>query len=267
MNSLIKALLSGLLFCALPVASSLGCSESPVYVQPPEALEAGTDAEDPENPGVNTQVVLPIRLETEEEATKRAELSAELGIDVPYIKIDDWELSLEWTIRNLDDSDATARIGVNGANELFEYVPAGFVIDPEEEAEPPPLMGNIPIVIPALGSVSGVFREDEIREASVDLELITQGGLNPFAAVLGDNEDTAEIIATGGTIPASAFASIVRFDLSLLSNRHVVMEYAVRVRSSRSPGLIHTEGLSAITGELTVFAPATFVPPPPPPEE
>lgn len=259
MNSSIPALL---------IASLLawGCSDNPVYVQPPEALEAGTDAEDPENPGVNAQVILPIRLETEEETTKRTELSAELGIEVPYIKIGDMDLSLEWTIRNLDDSDATIRIGVNGANEFFEYVPAGFVIDPEEEAEPPPLMGNIPIVVPALSTVSGVFREDDVREASIDLQLITQGGLNPFAAVLGDNEDTLEIVGPDGTIPSSAFASMIRFDLSLLSNRHVVMEYAVRVRSSRSPGLIHSEGLFAVTGELTAFAPATYVPPPPPEE-
>ncbi len=241
------------------------CTDDPRYVQPDQALEAGAPGADPEIPAT-VQFVLPIRVETEDELTKRTELAAELGFDIPFVQINDIELSLEWSIRNLSDQDATIRINLTGANEYFAYVPSSFVVDPEEEEEPPPLAGNIPIPIPALGTISGVFREDQMREVSTDLELITRGELNPFAAVLERHEDITEMTPAGGpAIPASMLASLIRFDLTLIANQNVVMEYAVRVRSNRSPNMLHLEGLNADLVELTVFAPADFVPPPPPP--
>jgi hypothetical protein len=239
------------------------CTDDPRYVQPDQALEAGAAGSDPDVPAT-VQFVLPIRTETEDELTKRTELEAELGFPVPFVQIDDVELSLEWSIRNLSDQDANIRINLNGANEYFAYVPSSFVVDPEEEEEPPPLAGGIPIPIPALGTISGVFREDQIREASTDLELITRGELNPFAAVLEHHEDLTEMTPAGlPVIPASMLASLIRFDFTLITDRHVVMEYAVRVRSNRSPNMLHLEGLNADVTELTVFAPADFVPPPP----
>jgi hypothetical protein len=248
----------------IALAAGIGaCDDDPRYVQPAEALEAGAAGSDPEVPAT-AQFLLPIRLETEKEATDRAELAAELGIEIPFVKIDDIELSLEWSIRNLSDQDANVRINVNGANEYFSYVPSSFVVDPEEEEEPPSLTGGIPIPIPALGTISGVFREDQMREASTDLELITRGELNPFAALLEHHEDLTEMTPAGlPAIPASQLASLIRFDFSLITDQHVVMEYALRVRSNRSPNMLHLEGLNAEAGELTVFAPADFVPPPP----
>ncbi len=247
----------------IALSAGMACTDDPRYVQPDQAIEAGAPGSDPEIPTVG-QIILPIRLETEKEAADRAERALELGIDVPFVQIDDIELSLEWSIRNLSDQDATVFIQLNGANEYFSYIPASFVVDPEEEEEPPPLAGDIPILIPALGTVSGVFREDQLREASTDLELITRGEVNPFAAVLQHHEDITEMTPVGlPVIPASTLASMIRYDILLLTNQHVVMEYAVRVRSSRSPNLLHDEGLSAPIEELTAFAPADFVPPPP----
>jgi hypothetical protein len=248
----------------IALGATLGaCTEDPRYVQPDQALEAGAAGSDPDIPAT-VQFLLPIRTETEDELTERTELAAELGIEIPFVQINDIELSLEWSIRNLSDQDANIRINLNGANELFAYVPSSFVVDPEEEEEPPPLAGDIPIEIPALGTISGVFREDQIREASTDLELITRGEVNPFAAVLEHHEDILGMSRLGGPyIPASKLASLIRFDLTLITNRHVVMEYAVRLRSNRTPNMLHDEGLNAPPEELTVFAPADFVPPPP----
>lgn len=253
--------------CMLLSAGLGACSftDDPRYVQPAQAIEAGAPGSDPDIP-VTAQIMLPIRTETMKEAEERAALAAELAIDVPFVQIDDFELSLEWTIRNLSEDPANVRINLNGANEYFAYIPLNFVVDPEEEEEPPPLAGGIPIPIPPLGSISGVFREDQIREASTDLELITRGEVNPFAAVLEHHEDLPALEPAGlPPIPASTFASLIRFDFHLVSNRHVVMEYAVRVRSNRSPDLLHDKGLAAAPTELTAFAPVDFVPPPPPP--
>lgn len=240
------------------------CSDDPRYLQPDDEIEAGDPNADPDVPVPPTQITLPIRLETGEEADDRAERAAELGVEVPYIALDDLDVSMEWRIRNLEDTDANVRIQLNGANEYFAYVPSSFVVDPEEEEEPPPLAGNVPLSVPGAGTLNGVFREDQIREAALDLDLITRGAVNPFAAMLERHEDTTEIPVMGGTpIPIEAVAGLVRLDISLVSDRHVVMEYAVRVRSNRSPNLVHDEGLNALVDELTVFAPADFVPPPP----
>ena len=244
---------------ASALLGSIGCVSDPVYVQPMDAIEVGAEGTD-----INTataQITMPVRLETEEELEDRTALEAELAIQVPFVTRDELLVSVEWVIRNLSDEDGSARIHVNGANEYFAYVPIAFVIDPEEDEEPPPLLGDIPLDVPASGSISGVFREDQLKEAANDLELITRGGLNPFAARLQNHEDLRDFTDSGGAlIPAEAFAQLIRFDLTLIANRHMVLEYTVRVRDDRDPQYLHDELLAAPAEELTVFAPADFAP-------
>lgn len=245
----------------LVIVSLLGaaaCASDPRYVVPREALEIG--APDSELAAATTSLVLPVRLEEEQEAEERAALAAALGVEVPYVTLEDFAVSIEWSIRNLSDQDGTARLVVNGANEYFAYVPDAFVVDPEEEEAPPPLLGDVPIAVPALSTVTGVLREDDVYEAAIDLELISRGGVNPFTALLRIDEELESIDAGGQALPLEAFASLVRFDLSFSADRHMVLEYAVRVRDERRPHRIHDEGLDAPAGELTAFAPADFAP-------
>lgn len=246
------------------IASLAACTDDPRYVEPAGPLLAGP-AEDEDAPPVPpVELWIPIRLENTTEASDRSKLATELGVDVPFIGHDDLDLSLEWTITNLEEEEAEVRIRLTGANEYFSYTPANLIVDPEEDALPPPLLGDIPLLIPGQGSIRGVFREDQMREMAIDLELITRGGLNPFAATLQHQDGLAEIEVEGGTtIPAKAFANLVRIDVALLSNRQVRMEYVLRARSHVHPGLLHDKGVAAAEGELTVFAPADYVPPPP----
>jgi hypothetical protein len=246
------------LFAAAGVAA--GCAQDPEYINPAEAIEVGAPGSDIAE--ATAMVTLPIRLETEDEATERAELEAELGVMVPLVRREDLELSLEWTIRNLSDTDGTARIHLNGANEYFAYVPTNFVVDPEEEEPPPPLAGDIPIEIPALSTRSGVFREDQIAEGALDIELITRAQLNAFAALLEIHEEMRAVLdaASGVEIPIDVTAHMIRFDITFAANRHMVIEYVVRARDFRNPPLIHDEGLAADPAELVQFAPVDFMP-------
>jgi hypothetical protein len=243
----------------LPLAAG-ACALDPIYLLPPAAIEVGAD-------GMTftgtAQLTLPVRLETAEEAAERAARAAEIGAMVPFVTRADLLLSVEWTIKNLSGADGVARIQLNGANEWFGYAPLAFVTDPDDEEAPPPLAGNVPYLIPGGTTRSGVFREDQLAEASLDLELITRGGLNPFAALLAIHEDLEEIDAGGVAVPLDALASLVRLDLILIADRHMVMEYAVRVRDRRRPALLHPELHDAPAGELTGFAPADFAPAPP----
>jgi len=247
-------------FAAAMLLSPAGCADDPIYVQPGTALEVGGMS-----PGDATaQLMLPVRLETEVEAQDRARLEAELGTMVPLVRRSDLDISIEWNVRNLDpDNSALFFLSLNGANEYFAYNPAAFVVDPEEDEEPPPLAGGIPTEIEAGATMSGVFREDDLLEAAHDLELITRGAINPFTALLTNNEDETELDAAGILIPLEHTAQMVRFDIVFSSGGNLVLEYAARVRDHRDPDLLHDELQFADPAELVMFAPADFVPPPP----
>lgn len=269
MSMLHKSLLAVLAACvALPA-----CTDDPQYVDPQMTIEVDPANVDPDAPPASVTIQLPIRLEDGEPEQRpvdpmledRTAIAEEFGLtidEVPYVRRDDMSVSIEWTIKNLEDLPGEARIHVNGANEWFSYIPVNFVVDPEEDEEPPPLMGDIPLIIEGGATVSGVFREDQLREAAIDLELITRAATNPFAAVLQIHKDSTEFMADTGTmIPDAAFAQMVQYDVAFIANRHMVLEFNVRIRDHR--GMLHDLLLDAPVEELTVFTPAEFQPPPP----
>jgi hypothetical protein len=242
------------------------CTNSPSYLEPQQALEVGI-LPDPANPGETigeaaTTLFLPIRPETPEEQMERLDRMATLGVNVPIVLVRELDIAIEWTIKNLSDTDGEARILINGGNEYFVYVPLNFVFDPDEDEEPPPLLGNVPILVPAGKTVSGVFREDQVREAALDLELITRGGLNPFAALLEPHDDLRGLTdANGMSVPVTAFGHIVQYDIVFRADQHMVLEYAIRIRDEDE--ILHELLLDAPAGEVITFAPTIFVPPPP----
>jgi len=200
---------------------------------------------------------------------------------LPLVRLDQIHLSIEWTIKNLDAEPGSARISINGGNQYFYYVPMDFVADPLDPNArvPPPLAGNIPIDVPASGTVDGVFREDTMREAALDLDLITRFTFSPFLALLNNQEhitstDDVPYVsfpppAAGDppppqppAFPIAAFANFVRIDVTFQASRHMVLEYAVRVRDP--DGLLHDKLLDADPAQLEVFAPVEYIPPAPP---
>jgi hypothetical protein len=270
---------------SLVLIALVGCANDPSYMECPAAptdpncvqvLEAGQD----DGTGTNTivaeaksKLVLPINIEKPADANDRAARAAALGIEVPYVKLGDIEIEVEWQITNLDAQEGLALVELDGANEFFEYDPDLIVLDADEEAPPTPgLDGNIPIHVPANGTVTGIFREDQLREASVDLEQVTRANINPFAATLRINKNDAQIqpqtpfdplnpdvppMPTGTPIPREAFASIIRVDIVFAPDRHMTMTYNVRVRDIRGD-MLPDELLSAPAGELTQFAPQPY---------
>jgi len=262
----------------------VGCANDPVYMECPDnptdplclrTLEAGQDDGTGMAVEAKSHLVLPINVEKTKDATARATRAAELGVDVPYVKLGDIEISVEWTITNLEDTEGIAKVELDGANEFFEYDPDMIVLSLERDAPPTPgLDGNIPIHVPANGTVSGIFREDQLREASIDLEQITRANVNPFAATLRINKNDTEIIPmlpfdpadpeavpmvdpNAIPIPREAFASIIRIDLVFAPDRHMTLDYNVRVRDVRGD-MMADKLLASDPGDLTQFAPATF---------
>src|SRR5215475_216442 len=106
---LLSSLLVGLVACN---------ANDPEYIEAPMTMEAGLS--DPAGMGLTqakASLQLPIKTETAADKAKRDALAAKLApILVPYVKVGDLELDVEWTIKNLDTKQpGQARIQLNGA--------------------------------------------------------------------------------------------------------------------------------------------------------
>jgi hypothetical protein len=256
-------LLTSLALAAL--VGLVGCQTGePVYIDPtPRAIEF--DPATMMDTSATATVLLPVRQETPTQNLERQRLAMDLGLtveQVPQARRDDYEVSLEWTVKNLSDTEGTAKINVLGGNEYFFYDPTAFQLDPRDPL-PPPLLGGIPIVVPALGQVSGVFREDQLAEASQDWDAISRAGVIAQNALLTQWPSDDVSGGTGGelmTIPSAAVAALVQLDVTLEADQHMVLEYTMRVRD-------HGSRLAPFEQDPAALVPPSmtaFTPPPPP---
>jgi hypothetical protein len=227
---------------------------------------------------------VPVKPEDQWKASDRArrvELQNSLpdpSVEVAIYRLEHYDLEVEWTVTNLDSMPGEFRVDLNGANEVFTYDPSLIVLDAgDDEAPPtPPLAGNIPIDIPANGTVTGTFREDQLIEAAIDLDQISRGNVNPFAAWLSVSKnvdafqpltpavydpltgETTYGMPTGPEVPRLAFRQLIRVDIVFRPDRMMTLDYTLRVREHTE--VIHEMGLNAPAGELDIRDPAPFVP-------
>ncbi|HEX7842316.1 MAG TPA: hypothetical protein VF469_32815 [Kofleriaceae bacterium] len=275
-----RAIVLSSLLAGLPLA---GCANDPLYIQAPMTVEAGVvDMATGMLSQGKVSLQLPIKTETASDAMTRAALATKLGVMVPYVKIGDLELDVEWTIKNLDNKPGQAKIQLNGANEFFSYDPSIIMLDPgNDEAPPTPgLSGDVPIDVPASGQISGIFTEDQLREASIDLDQVTRGNVSPFRATLTVSKNAALFqpmtppmpmvmnymqTPVGPPVPREAFAEMTRIDLVFKPDTHMTLDFNVRVRDLR--GIMHDLLLAAVTqkpNELQTFMPMVYNPVPAP---
>ena len=233
------------------------------------------------------QLHLPVLAEADWEAkdiADRRELQADIdrtnpGVMVPLVRLEHYDISVEWIVKNLEPSMGTFRVDLNGANEEAAYDNSMIMRADDEDPPPPPLAGDIPTTIGPMGTpegtVSGVFREDQLREAAIDLDQISRANVNPFAAMLTINKNDTEFAertptvydpvtgdSTGGDptgllIPEAAWRQLVRLDINFRPDRRMEIEFSVRLRVHRP--VIHEEGLNAPAGEITIYDPPYVV--------
>lgn len=263
-------------YVVVGLAGLAGCANDPVYIPGPMAMDAGVDMMGMRSIA-KASVQLPIKTETAADAAKRTAFEATLdGVKVPYVKVGDLEIEVEWTIKNLDNRAGKALVELNGANEFFAYDPSIIKLNPDDRNAPPTpgLSGDIPLDVPANGEISGLFTEDDLREAAIDLDQITRGNVNPFRAMLTISKNAPSFqpmtllmptvdgyvqMPMGAAIPRAAFAEFTRIDMVFMPNTHMVLEYNIRIRDLR--GIMHPLLLTAQTdkpGELQMFAPQVF---------
>lgn len=267
--------------------ASTGCANDPEYVACGTAAMADVCSLDTANStgmdetaGARGSLHVPVRPLDAALTKQRADLQATMpaGVTVPAYRLDQYDLSVEYVVTNLDNQKGQFKIQLNGANEEAAWDPS-LIMPADDEAPPtPPLGGGIPTDIPANGRVTGVFREDQLLEAAIDLDQITRGNINPFAATLTVNKDAISMqpltavmptppgvdppmqMPMGNPIPRSAFRQMVRVDLVLQTlGPHLTMDYSLRIRP-HATNVIHDHGMNAPTNELAIFDPAPFMP-------
>lgn len=225
--------------------------------------------------------VMPEGMWRADDRQRRAQLQQEMpdpAIEVPVFRLEHYALAVEWVARNLDGAAGEFRVALDGGNEVFAYDPSMIVLDPSDDEAPPPpsLAGNIPLDIGPDGQVSGVFREDQLEEAAIDLDQISRGEVNPFNATLSVNRSSDEFqpltpatidpatgdvvpgVPTGPAVPRAAFRQLVRLDVTFRADRAMELELSVRVREHVD--VVHEEGLSAPAAELSIIDPPIYVP-------
>jgi hypothetical protein len=257
----------------------VGCANDPFYVPSPTNIEAGQDNGMGSATMGSGSIHVPIDPESKDDTALRMQIQQQVdptgAIVVPKYRVSEYDLSVEWTVKNLDGVPATFKIQLNGANEKFTYDPTLINLaagDPE--APPTPgLQGDIPTDIPANGEVSGTFTEDQLLEAAIDLDQISRGNVNPFAAMLTIDKNDASFqpmsplmpgnmnyvqTPVGPAVPRAAFRALVRIDLVFKPDHHMVLDYVLRVRPHRD--VINDMGLDAPMGKIMLLDPAPWMP-------
>lgn len=278
---------SSVVVILLLCAGEFGCANDPAYVSCGTAAMADLCSLDTANAtGMDTTTVrgslhVPVRPADAALMKITAQLQATMPSDVtvPVYRLDQYDLSVEYVIKNLDNVKGQFKLQLNGANEVASWDPM-LIMPADDEAPPTPgLAGDIPTDIAAKGQVTGLFREDQLLEAAIDLDQITRANINPFAATLTVNKNDVSMqpltravppppgsdqvpmqTPMGNPIPRSAYRQLVRVDLVLESlGPHLTMEYQLRVRPHVA-NVIHDHGMDAPASELMIFDPPAYMP-------
>jgi hypothetical protein len=135
--------------------------------------------------------------------------------------------------------------------------------------------------IGANAEIDGEFTEDNLLEAAIDLDQITRGNINMFAATLNVNKnepsfqplsavqlpppgsiDPPAQTDAGSAVPRSAFRQIVRVDVTLKpgdADVHLTLSFDVRLRP-HTANVVDSMGMNAPTEQLMIIDPPDFVP-------
>jgi hypothetical protein len=251
--------------CVLLLAAC-GCND-PVYLAETAPVENAAAMMGGGFAPATALYVLPVRKPNAKERQELNDLKNRLMLpdQVPWAQARDFDIQIQWSVKNLDAASQTIIVTLDGGNEFGDYVPSAY-IDPNANAEdqtpPPPLLTSEPLVVAAGATVAGVFREDDLQESALDLEAITRypsGGdalATPFMAI----EHRSNVSRIGlENIPANDITPAhVRYQLTLIANAHAVLDYSVRVRD-------HNGKLAKPTDMNLYVNDAAMLPPPVPP--
>jgi hypothetical protein len=240
---------------SLCASAAGGCSANePIYFPAPMALEVGAGADEPA--ASTTSITLPFRPPTPDELMALREESTRRGVDTPWLRADDVALSLLYTITNLGDRPASARLEIDGASEFAAYdtqaLRAAAAMDPEgEEDAVLALIRPTPVLLEPGAVYKGTVREDDFDEAALDLDAIGRFMATPASVLI--NRSEANPIGLEMLPPAHIRPAFFRVQVSFSAGSHMRLEFLLRVRDD-------AHQLLREQGDAFEPAPMTYVP-------
>lgn len=154
----------------------------------------------------------------------------------PWIRAEDLTISVPWKLTNETDAPITAWVLLDGATEFYDYDPistfgaAGG--EDEDEVQYPSLLGFTPRTLAAGQVLEGEFREDDLREAMYDLDVITRFCGGPLAVL--NHRHEADPSGTDAVPSDAVLAGAVMLRLTLGASAPASLEYSVRLRQSEA---------------------------------
>lgn len=264
----------GLLGITLALAS--GCLTEQRYMAP-EGGGAWAIAVQPDTPPffesedgnlyiVEQRVEFEFREPTAEEA---AELGNVAGVNIPYptlpyVRRDDIEVQVDWTLSNVSDSTVTVSVTVNGINEFNEYNPGVQVID--EELVVDFAQWERTVLLDPGERRTGTIREEELDEVAVDLATVVNGVPNANQIVYFENQsfnDRRSMLYMPDVIPALTGVRIGIRSQGTDGDGNpipVLLEFTVRIRDNREI-LVQGDDEPWPLPTPTLFGPADIPPP------
>jgi hypothetical protein len=259
--SVAPAALAAALAC---LGGAAGCSiNEPIYIAAPMDLTGGGLDDTGAPIRVKGAIVLRFRQPSADEQKQLDDQSNQLGFGVPWLQRDHIHLELTYTLTNtgtMKDQNGNPvsslfKIGVDGANEYTKYdedaVAAAFNTAGEQPIYTP-LIQPTPVLLAPGQTIQGTVREDDFREAELDLDAIGRW-MAPYAAVLINRSEVnpigLEMVPPNVVIPA-----MQEIDLTISSDTTMDCKYMVRVRDDNDQ-LLHDSGDQLFVPTPTVFMP------------
>ncbi len=250
------ALLAGL--------AMFGCQDlnTPLYFKG-QAIEA----QGGEDPPLTTGLSLRFRDPTqkEREALQMQADALGYGMDVPWVSRDKVHIELLYTITNRSQDDGTFNVLVDGATEFTKYdyqiVSDAIAMGDPDEAVFFPLMQSTPRMLAAGQSYSGMLREDDFNEGSLDIDALgrwldADPASPTFAGVLINDSDVNPV-GLNLVPPNLVVPALVEINVILQTDVAMTCEYVVRVRDD-DDRLLHNDSDSLYQTSPTLFQPAVM---------
>ena len=227
----------------LATAFAAGCIPEQRFVTPDtggvwqlaidESTPAFFESEDGNVYLVEQRIEIDFRYPTDEEAAEMGDVGTNQvpWATLPFVRRDDIQLQVDYTISNVSDSTITAAVVLNGFNEFHEYSPGVQIIDEEVVAEFSGWERNI-----RLGPGerrTGTIREEELDEVAVDLSSVVNGAPNPNQLVYFENQSANDARSQLYIPDVVAGLTGVRIGLRSDAAVPVVLEVTLRVRDDR----------------------------------
>lgn len=248
------------------VLAACGCND-PVYLSETAPIPT-TTVMGGIGPG-SALYVLPVRKPTamERQALAQLQQTYKLPMPVPWAQARDFDIEIEYSVKNLDTQKITAYVIVNGGNEFGDYVPMLYInprANAQDQTPPPPLISAQPVDIMPGQTATGTIREDQTQEAALDLEAITRypdpAGVRNTPFMVIEHLSSVSPIGRAGVPANDITPSQVRFALGFSTDGKAQMDYTIRVRDHNGKLALPTDK------NLYVSTAAMLAPPIAPPK-